>query len=104
MERIFVPKDDVGYEIDFTINDSDGDAYDLNGYTVTLKMWIKGVSGTLLIDSACSPRVAADGTCYYTILANDFEAVGEYQAELELTQSGIVESTETFEIIVAESG
>lgn len=104
MEDITVPKGDYGYDLTFTVNDSSGTAYPLSGYTITLKVWNFGVSGTLLISSACTPVVAASGTCKYTVKNEDFDTVGVFDAELELTQTGKVESVQPFNITVAESG
>ena len=104
MQRITIPKSDYGFDIDFTVQDSSGSAYDLTGYTVTLKVWSPGVPGTLLIDDSCTIDDASSGTCHYSVSSGDFDTVGIYHGELELTQAGIVESTEVFGITVSESG
>ncbi len=104
MEKITVPKGDKGYDLSFTVTDSSASAYDLSGYLVTLKVWAAKVSGTLLIDSNCPVDTAASGTCHYTVANGDFDTVGRYIAELELTKSGVIESTENFSITVVESG
>jgi len=105
METITIPKGDIGFNLAFTIQDSDGDAYNIGTYTVTLKMWEVGSPGTLLLEEECTETVAASGTCYYTVETTSFDTVGRFRAELELTTSTtIIESTEVFEIIVVESG
>jgi len=109
MNRITIPKNDVGFKLEFTVQDSDGTAVDLTAYTaVTIKMWQAGTPGTLLLNKTCS-NAADDGTCDYTIAAADFTggtypAVGQYLAELELTMTNVIESTETFMITIVESG
>jgi len=109
MNRITIPKDDVGFKLEFTVQDSEGTAVDLTAYTaVTIKMWQAGTPGTLLLNKACTNK-AADGTCDYTIAEADFAgatypAVGQYLAELELTKTSVIESTETFMINIVESG
>ena len=105
MAKLTVAKDDYGYRLTFTIQDSAGDAYDIDGYTVTLKVWKQGIPGTKILEEACTELVAASGTCYYVVQDEDFETAGNYAAELELTVgSTIVESTESFIITVVESG
>ena len=39
MAGLTVPKGDFGYYINFTVTDDDDAAYNLSGYTVTLKIW-----------------------------------------------------------------
>ena len=97
-----IPKKDYGYYLSFTVQDSAGVAYDLTGYTITLKVWRKDVPG-LLMSGNCAIVVAASGTCRYSVVAGVFNKAGTYQAELELTKSGVVESTRNFEIKVEES-
>ena len=109
MEKITIPKDDVGFNLEFTVKDSGGTVVDLTAYTaVNIKMWSPGVPGILLLDKACS-NLADDGTCDYTIATADFKGevyppAKRYYAELELTDTGVTESTETFEITIVESG
>ena len=110
MKHFTIPKGDVGFKLEFTVQESDGTAVDLTTYTgAKIKMWVPGVPGTLLLDTACA-NLAADGTCDYTVLLADFgvagyPVVGRYLAELELAAAGgIVESTENFTITIAESG
>jgi hypothetical protein len=102
MADLTVPKGDYGYDINFTVKDADAVAYNLTGYTITLKVWSKGVAG-LLLSGACTIVVAASGTCKYSVAAGNFSVAGTYDAELELTKSGIVESTVAFTIAVGES-
>ena len=109
MKYFTIPKDDQGFKLEFTVLDSGGGVVDLTTYTaVTIKMWVPGIPGTLLLDKPCANATAL-GTCDYTVLIADFTgaaypAVGRYLAELELTGVNIVESTENFTITIAESG
>ena len=109
MKKITIHKDDVEFTMEFTVKDSGGTVVNLTTYNaVNIKMWEPGIPGTLLLDKACS-NAASDGTCDYTVATADFAAttypvVGSYHAELELTDTGVVESTETFEITIVESG
>ena len=61
-------------------------------------------AGTLLVSGVCTVDDAALGTLHYAPTASDFASIGEYWAELEYTQSGVIESSETFKIRVSESG
>ena len=103
MADITISKNDKGFYLSFTIHDSDGNVYVLTDYTITLKIWVAGSSGTPTIEGACTIVNATAGTCRYLITASDFTSVKHYRAELELTQSGIIESTEEFTIEVRES-
>ena len=101
---LVVPKGDKGYNLAFTVTDNLGTVKNITAYTIKLKMWKPGVPGTLIIDSACVIDVGASGTCHYVIGATDMVTAGRYQAELELTATGIIESTEQFTIVIKESG
>jgi hypothetical protein len=103
-----IPKGDYGITYTFHCvkkNPTSGvSAKDLSGFTVTLKMWTPGSPGTLLLNSPCTVTDATGGVCIYTSLAGDFNTVGDYHAELELTTSGVVDSSMPFTIHVTESG
>jgi hypothetical protein len=103
-----VPKGDYGITYTFHSvkkNATSGvSVKDLTGFTVTLKMWVAGSPGTLLLDAACTVTNAAGGVCTYTSLAGDFDTVGTFNAELELTEAGIVDSSMPFTIHITESG
>ena len=104
MASITIPKNDKGFDLSFTINDSTGTAVVLTNYTIKLKVWIIARAGALLLNGTVNIVDANAGTCRYPVVDGDFNAVGKYRAELELTKTNVVESTESFEIIVAESG
>ncbi len=104
MSDLTIPLNDKGYYLNFTVQDSTGAAYNLTDYTITLKVWAAGSSGTLIASGACAIVVAASGTCRYTITSTDFTVKGIYSAELELTKTGVIESTTAFTIEVKESG
>ena len=104
MADLTIPKGDYGYYLNFTVQDSDGDAYDLTGYTIKFKVWKPNFSGTLLVDGTCDIVVAASGTCKYLVVSGNFAVVDIYKFELELTKSGVVESTISKDLKVTESG
>lgn len=99
---MIVARGDYGYNLTFTVKDASGTVYNLAGYTITLKVWKPGVPG-LIVSGACAIVLASAGTCSYTVARGDFDEIGVYHAELELTASGVVESTNDFELQVEES-
>lgn len=104
MADLTVPKADYGYAIAFTVQDSTGTAYNLTGYTVTLRVWEEYLNTPKsLFTGACTITVAASGTCSYSVASGNFPSVGTYKAELELTKTSVVESTASFTIEVKES-
>jgi hypothetical protein len=104
MADLTIPQNDKGYYQTFTINNSAGVAYNLTGYIIKLKVWKANKKDTLIVNGTCEPINEALGTCKYLVTVNDFIIKEIYQAELELTKSGIIESTESFTIEVKESG
>ena len=102
-DTITTYKDDYGYDLDFTIKDSDGVARDITNYTVTLKVWQPETPTTLDINAACSIDIAANGTCHYTVQDGDLDASKTYYYELELTDTGVKESSNTGLLIVKDS-
>lgn len=104
MQTLSIKQSDYNWDANFTITDSTGTAYNLTGYTITFKMWREGDKGNLVVNGTGSIVVAASGTCKYTSVAADFAVAGDYLAEIELTKSGTIESSETFMVSVEESG
>jgi len=104
MADLTIPKGDYGFLLAFTVQKDDGTAYDLTDYTIKLKVWTMGTPANLIVDAICTPNVPADGTCYYIIQSGDFDTVGNYLLELELTKAGVVESTRYYTLEVKESG
>ena len=104
MADLTISKGDFGFDLSFTITESDGTAYNLTPYTITLKVWAKGDPSTLTVDAACTPVIAASGTCKYTVVTGDFNTKGFYNFEIELTKAGAEESTQVYELEVTESG
>jgi len=105
MAGLVVNQGDYGYYINFTIKDASGDAYVLTDYTIKLKVWKSGQPGVLIVNGVCSIISAVAGTCRYLVVSADFITPGEdYLFELELTKTGVVESTKTYALSVRESG
>ena len=104
MVKLTIPKGDTGYDQPFVVQNADGTVFDLGEYTITLKVWAYRIPGTLKINQACTPDDVDAGTCHYTVQDGDFDTVGRFTAELELTRNGVKVSTEPFRITVQESG
>jgi hypothetical protein len=103
MADLTIPRGDKGYTLTFTVNDSAGSAFNLTGYTVTLKVWRSGRSDRVLVNSACTITDAANGTCTYTLAAGDVPVAEQLDFVLVLTKSGVEEKTETYTLDVTEA-
>jgi len=103
MSDLTIPKGDYGYNLSFTIQDDDGNAYNLLGYTITIKVWPQHMPGEPIVSDTCIIDVAASGTCHYPIKVGDFANAADYLIELELTKVGIIESTRNYTLTVEES-
>ena len=104
--EILIPKGDKGYYLIFTLQDADGVARNLTGYTVKFKVWSPGVPGTLLVNDTCDVPLAtiADGICRWLVTATGTATVGEYHCEVELTATGIIDSHYPGRLRITESG
>jgi hypothetical protein len=59
---------------------------------------------TILLSSACVlDGGGTAGACHYTVASGNFDSVGLFKGELELTKTGVIESTKAFDIEVTES-
>jgi len=101
---IYIPMNDYGYNIAFTLYDSSGDVFNPTGYTVTLKVWTYDVPATLLLSGTGGITSGVDGKVYYTVAAGNFATEGRFQAEIELTKAGARESFRNHVLHVTESG
>ena len=104
MAELSIPKDDKGFDITFAITDADNNAFDVSGYVITRKIWPQGNTSSTIVTGTCSiHNVEASGSVKYTVQASDFTTARNYVGELELTRSGIIESTKKFSVSVTES-
>lgn len=79
---IKIPKNDYGFDLNFTITDADGTAVDLTSTTVSFRVAKEGYKA--IIDATCSIVDATAGTCKYTAQTGDFDVVDTYGYEVEV--------------------
>lgn len=73
------------YDLNFTLKNYDGTAFDLTG--ATIKLNVQTTAGTALKFAGAMTIVSAlAGTCKYSVAAGNFDAVGNYYAEIEVTK------------------
>jgi len=80
-------KNDKLYDIQFTLKDSNDAAFDLTGVTLFFRAQKLGTS-TLKVNGTMSIVNPTAGACKYTVQVNDFDAVGDYYAEIEIQFAG----------------
>ncbi len=81
---IKVFQNDKLYDINFTLQDSNGAAIDLTNGTLLFKAQKQGAAALKFSGSMSIVNPTA-GTCKYTVQAADFDEVGHYYAEIEVT-------------------
>lgn len=84
-ENITIVKGSYGYQLQFTLKDSDGNARDMSGYTAKIQAWSPLVPATLTLDKACTWIDASLGTLYYTVASGDFNTIGVYAYQILCT-------------------
>lgn len=102
MADLIIPAGDKGFNLAFTVQDADGNAFDLTGYTVSMKWW-SGANTSGASSGSCDITVAASGTCTRTVADGDFDMSGVYNFELKLAKTGVVESTKSYTLEVKRS-
>jgi hypothetical protein len=83
MSVITVYQDDHGYDLLFEVMDSDGNPFNLNGFSVKWRTALPQAT-ELTVNGACAIVSAGEGRCAYTTQEEDFEVPGIYRAELFL--------------------
>lgn len=96
---INVVQNDVGYELNFTLQDAVGNVVDLTGATLKFKAQLISYfpvkfEGTMSIISAIA------GTCKYQVAAPNFDVSGTYDVQIEATFPTRVISWEGIEVLV----
>ncbi len=104
MADLTVIQNKYGYYISpFTITNADGTAFDLTGYTITMKMWSAGMPNVLKMTGVLAALVEASGTCRYLVASGDFPTSGKFLATIVLTKSGVEDAVLPFTLEVLES-
>ena len=98
-ECIQITQNDKGFDLNFTVKKSNGDPFVLTGMAIELQVAEKVVF-TTKFTGACVIIDAVNGTCYYTVIADNFNEAKNYHGTLRFTKGNIVESTRRFEIEV----
>ena len=101
MQTFEVQQGSYGWNMDFTCTDSSGTAFNLTGYTATLKVWKEGRT-TMYLSGGCTTDVAASGTCHYSVLTTNFDEIYKFYARIEATKASTVVKFEKFWIDVVE--
>ena len=89
MQQLTVKQGDFGYDVTFTLQDSDEAAFNLSGYTCKLNISSTGFATNDILEGAMELVVAANGTVKYAVVTTNFDVVGEYVAQVECTKAGI---------------
>lgn len=88
MTQITVYKNDVGYDINFTLKDANDVVVDLTNASGLLFKAQKQTATTQKFSGSMSVVSAVAGTCKYTVASGDFDEAGDYYAEIQVTFSG----------------
>jgi len=72
-----------GRALTFTLKDSNGNALDLSGMTVKLKIW-NPKTGAVLLERAVTVTSPTEGQVSFTPQQGDFDTAGLYYAEFIL--------------------
>ena len=100
-KTLYVVAGDYGYDIPFTLEDYNGDAVDITGYTnVSFKVADTLTASTCNLIGTCSVVSASVGSITYTIADGDFSTAGIYPAEVEVTFSSEVLTFRNLEVKV----
>ena len=88
MEHLTVKKGDFGYDLTFTLLDSDGETpFNLTGYSGKLNISSNGFSTNDILGGTMSLVVAANGTIKYPVVTTNFDVIGEYVGQVEVTKA-----------------
>lgn len=88
MAELELVRNDYGYDLQFSILDASSNAVDLTNSTVKLKVKKYGAT-SLKIDGTCDRQVPyTDGIVTYTVQQADFDTIGKYKGEIEITWTG----------------
>jgi len=103
MNRIVIPQYDYGYQEQITLftDSTHAEIKDLEDTTVSLKMWGDDPTTPVFTETCVIDNVSK--TIFVPVTAEMTAKVGFFNAELELTKSGMKMSSVPFEISIVES-
>lgn len=82
--QINVVQSDTGYDLGFTLQDSDGVAVNITGATILFNAQ-KQNDPSLRFSGGMSIVSAVAGNCKYAVQSTDFVEAGKYIAEIQVT-------------------
>jgi hypothetical protein len=102
IQPLSLVQNDYGYQIPFVLEDANGNAVNLNGASVALKIQsaqdptdtLVSLGGVMSVDNA------AGGTCHYSVAEEDFTSPGTFLAQLSVTYGNETISWGGFQIVV----
>jgi len=92
-------QNDYGFDMNFTVLDSDSTPINLSGGSVQFTVADKFTLGSLFTKN-CTIDTAASGLCHYTVGSGDFSAVGNYTWQLSAVWTDKIQSYRADEPIV----
>lgn len=99
MTTIRAIQSDKLFDLNFTLQSSDGTAFNLTGATLKFKAQLEG-DPAIAVDGTMAIISAAAGTCKYTVQANDLIRPGKYNVQIEATISTAIVSWGDTQLIV----
>lgn len=87
MTDITVVQGDFGYDINFTLQNANGDIFDLTGATGILFRAQVATNISLKFSGSMTVLDATLGTCKYTVASGNFRASQPYAVEIQCTFS-----------------
>jgi hypothetical protein len=102
IQPLSLVQNDYGYQIPFVLEDASGNAVNLNGASVALKIQsaqdptdsLVSLGGVISVDSA------SGGTCHYSVAEDDFPNPGTFLVQLSVTYGNETISWGGFQIVV----
>lgn len=96
--NIEVVQNDQGGYLEFTLQDANGDAFDITG--ATLKFQFKEEGSSTTSSKSMTIQDGSNGVCRYTIQSGDFDNVGRYDAEIQVTNGSVITTYPHIQITV----
>jgi len=102
IQPIQLIQSDFGYQIPFTLEDGNGNAVNLTGASLALKVQsAQNPTDTLItLNGSMAIDTAVAGTCHYSVATGDFPNPGTFLGQITATYGGETISWGGFQIIV----